>query len=119
MAIHPQFPLSPYEIVLPEYRWIPSNESLKETPMKDFFLSVHALRKKVFTWREEGYPGISKTSNILLNWWFGNLRINNNQDESFDYYFAQREAVETVIFLTEYINVIDKNDLLGSIIWES
>ena len=66
--------------------------------MKDFFLLVHALRKKVFTWREEGYPGISKTSNILLNWWFGNLRINNNQDESFDYYFAQREAVETVIF---------------------
>ena len=43
---------------------------------------------------------------------FGNLRNNNYQDESFDYYFAQREAVETVIFLTEYINVKDKNDLL-------
>ena len=113
MAIHPQFPLSPYEIVLPEYRWIPSNESLKETPHERLLPPlVHALRKKVFTWREEGYPGISKTSNILLNWWFGNLRNNNNQDESFDYYFAQREAVETVIFLTEYINVIDKNDLL-------
>ena len=69
MAIHPQFPLSPYEIVLPEYRWIPSNESLKETPHERLLPPlVHALRKKVFTWREEGYPGISKTSTILLNW---------------------------------------------------
>ena len=52
--------------------------------------------KKYLLGREEGYPGISKTSTILLNWWFGNLRNNKNQDESFDYYFAQREAVETV-----------------------
>ena len=56
MAIHPQFPLSPYEIVLPEYRWIPSNESLKETPHERLLPPlVHALRKKEFTWKGKRY----------------------------------------------------------------
>ena len=30
MSIHPEFPNSPYEIVNPEYRWFPADESLRD-----------------------------------------------------------------------------------------
>ena len=115
MSIHPEFPNSPYEIVNPEYRWFPADESLRDKTYEKLMPPlVPALRKKVFTWREKGYPDISSTSYSLLNWWFKTESFHKYHDNEskFEYYFSQREAVETVIFLTEYINVVDKNDLL-------
>ncbi len=29
MAIHPSFPTSPYEILDPDYRWFPADETLR------------------------------------------------------------------------------------------
>lgn len=113
MAIHPQFPISPYEIILPEYRWFPADETLRDTSYEKLMPPlVHALRKNVFEWRKNGYPDVSETTSTLLNWWFKENTNIDKREDAFDYYFAQRESVETIIYLHEYVKVIDKNDLL-------
>jgi type III restriction enzyme len=62
-------------------------------------LLVDSLRKDVDKWRDDGYPGISETTQELLNFWFEQDHLLNG--ERFWYYFGQREAVETLIFLVE------------------
>ncbi|OHA06811.1 MAG: hypothetical protein A3B34_02575 [Candidatus Sungbacteria bacterium RIFCSPLOWO2_01_FULL_54_21] len=56
---------------------------------------VNALREAVFDWRKRGYEGASETTKKLLNFWF------EEEHKNFQYYFAQREAVETLVFLYE------------------
>jgi type III restriction enzyme len=76
---------------------------------------VATLRKEVQEWRNKKYDGASETSKALLNWWFKEEHILYNPDGStynFRYYFAQREAIETVIWLYEIAKVKDKHDLL-------
>src|SRR3989344_1412099 len=105
MAIHPQFPKSPYEVIRPELRWFPGNDALREKGYDKLLPPLVAeLRRKVEQWRNSGYEGASPTSRTLLNWWFKARHplTNENGDEwLFQYYFAQREAVETVIYLHE------------------
>jgi type III restriction enzyme len=55
---------------------------------------VILLRERVAAWRKEGYPNVSRTTLQLLQWW----RREGRQRPLF---FAQIEAAETVIFLTE------------------
>ena len=58
------------------------------------------MRQEIFAWRNKGYPGASGTSVALLRHWFETEHLTENADGSlstFRYYFAQREAVETVI----------------------
>ncbi len=116
MAIHKNFPSSPHEILNPEVRWFPADETLRETSYEKLMPPlVPELRQKVFLWREKGYPDISKTSKTLLNWWFKTPHLlyqANGIVGNFEYYFAQRESVETVIFLHEKVKVKDKYDLL-------
>ena len=116
MALHPDFPLSPHEILRPEVRWFPADESLRETSYEKLMPPlVHELRKKVFDWRNRNYEGVSKTTKSLLTWWFSTPHPIPQGDGSvlnFEYYFAQRESVETTIYLHEIIQVADKHDLL-------
>lgn len=73
------------------------------------------IRQNVFDWRNQGYPGASATSVALLRWWFETEHLLENADGSrslFQYYFAQREAVETVIWLHDVKQARDKFDLL-------
>jgi type III restriction enzyme len=72
---------------------------------------VNKIRREVKTWRENQYEGVSATSKALLNWWFNRQHIREDLKE-FQYYFAQREAVETVIYLYEVAKVKDKYDLM-------
>ena len=56
-----------------------------------------------------------QTSQALLDWWFKTDHLTENADGSlstFRYYFAQREAVETAIWLHEVRCARDKFDLL-------
>ena len=69
---------------------------------------VDKLRRKVKEWRDAGYPQISPTTRALLAWWFGR----DGEDGAMRYYFAQREAMETVIYLCEAGGARDKYDLL-------
>jgi type III restriction enzyme len=112
MAIHPAFPTSPYEVLNPEHRWFPADEDLRDSSYDKLVPPlVNKIRREVKTWRENQYEGVSATSKALLNWWFNRQHIREDLKE-FQYYFAQREAVETVIYLYEVAKVKDKYDLM-------
>jgi type III restriction enzyme len=116
MAIHPKFPKSPYEIIKPELRWFPADETLREKGYDKLLPPLVAkLRKLVEEWRNSGYEGASATSKALLHWWFKTehpMQTQEGEECLFQYYFAQREAVESVIYLCEIVKVKDKYDLL-------
>ena len=116
MALHPQFPASPYAPLIPEQRWFPAAEALRDTAYEKLLPPLVAkVRKEVHAWRNQGYAGASATSVVLLRHWFETDHLTENADGSlstFRYYFAQREAVETVIWLYEVRRARDKFDLL-------
>ncbi|MBL7186060.1 MAG: DEAD/DEAH box helicase family protein [Phycisphaerae bacterium] len=116
MALHPDFPHSPYTILDPDTRWFPADEALRDSSYEKLLPPlVHQLRRKVKAWRDDNYKGASDTSISLLNWWFNAEHLLVKADgmmEKFEYYFAQREAVETVVYLYDAVKVKDKYDLL-------
>ena len=116
MSLHPDFPASPYAPLIPEQRWFPADEALRSTAYEKLLPPLVAkVRQEVFAWRAKGYPGASATSAALLRQWFETEHLIENADGSlspFRYYFAQREAVETVIWLFEVRRARDKYDLL-------
>jgi type III restriction enzyme len=116
MALHPQFPQSPYEPLIPSQRWFPADETLRTTSYEKLLPPLVAkIREQVHAWRQTGYAGASATSISLLRWWFETEHLLENADNSlsqFRYYFAQREAVETLIWLYDVRRARDKFDLL-------
>ncbi|OGQ06184.1 MAG: type III restriction endonuclease subunit R [Deltaproteobacteria bacterium RIFCSPLOWO2_01_44_7] len=116
MALHPKFPRSPYAILDPDLRWFPADEALREKDYGKLLPPLVAkLRKEVKKWRDSGYAGASATSSSLLNWWFKTdhpMPQNDGTTSLFQYYFAQREAIETIIYLHEIVRVKDKYDLM-------
>ena len=116
MALHKDFPRDPYTILKPEIRWFPADEDLREKGFEKLIPPLVAeLRKKVEAWRANNYEGVSETSRALLTWWFKEEHILYNADGSsfsFRYYFSQREALETVVWLYEVAKVKDKYDLI-------
>ena len=116
MALHKDFPRDPYTILKPEIRWFPADEDLREKGFEKLIPPLVAeLRKKVEAWRANNYDGVSETARALLTWWFKEEHIIYNADGSsfpFRYYFSQREALETVVWLYEVAKVKDKYDLI-------
>ena len=116
MGLHPDFPLSPYEVLPPETRWFPAAEELRSTAYEKLLPPLVAnIRNEVAAWRETGYAGATPTSRALLTWWFHTDHLIEQADGShtpFRYYFSQREAVETIIWLYDVRRVRDKFDLL-------
>lgn len=116
MALHPKFPNSPHEILDPGVRWFPADEALRESSYEKLLPPlVHQLRKKVHEWREANYNGASDTSVALLHWWFKTEHLLPGSDglmKPFQYYFAQREALETIVYLYDVVGLKDKYDLL-------
>jgi type III restriction enzyme len=116
MALHPKFPSSPYSILDPEIRWFPADEALRGTSADKLMPPlVPTLRKRVKEWRESGYVGATQTSKSLLNWWFNTPKLWPQPDGTlgdFQYYFAQREALETIVYLYDVVGAKDKHDLM-------
>jgi len=76
---------------------------------------VNKLRNAVYTWREQGYPGTTPTTKRLLQFWFSEDHLVNG--EPFQFWFCQREAIETLIYLYEVMkkqNFIDMAREFGS-----
>lgn len=72
---------------------------------------VPAIRKAVEAWRKSGYNGVTETTRELLNFWFKNdHRLPNGQ--SFRFHYAQRDAIETLIYLYEVEKVRTRKALL-------
>ena len=116
MALHNAFPESPHAILDPALRWFPADEALWESSSEKLMPPlVPQLRRKVKEWRDSGYVGATGTSKSLLNWWFNTPHLLPQTDGTmaeFQYYFAQREALETIIHLYDVVGVQDKYDLM-------
>jgi type III restriction enzyme len=116
VALHKNFPNSPHAILNPDIRWFPADEALRETSMDKLMPPlVSQLRKKVKEFRDSGYVGATETSKSLLNWWFNTQHMHEQADgilTQFEYYFAQREALETIVYLFDVVGVQDKHDMM-------
>ena len=56
--------------------------------------AVNLIRERLGAWRKAGYPGVSRITLELLNYW-------RREGRKQPLFFAQLEAAETIIFLTE------------------
>ncbi|MDR1081661.1 MAG: DEAD/DEAH box helicase family protein [Deltaproteobacteria bacterium] len=116
MAIHPDFPKDPYAILDPEIRWYPADDPLHDISMEKLLPPlVVRLRREVKDFRDRGYSGATDTSRRLLEWWFCEKHLAEHSPgelREFRYFFAQREALETIVYLYDVINVSSKHDFL-------
>ena len=62
-------------------------------------LLVNNIREEVDKWRDAEYPGVTETTRTLLFHWFYNDHFLDNA--LFGFWFCQREAIETLIYLYE------------------
>lgn len=72
----------------------PSKEGEQQGGLAIEMKLVNRIRERVRAWREAGYAGVTRTTAELLAHW----RRDGRRQRLF---FAQLEAVETVVFLTE------------------
>jgi type III restriction enzyme len=77
-------------------------------------LLVPKIRSAVDTWREQGYPGASEVTRRLFEYWFEEDREVTGFQVPFRYYFCQREAIETMVWLVEIAGVRDAQKLIKS-----
>ncbi len=72
---------------------------------------VPAIRVAVKTWKDSGYKGVTHTTRTLLNYWFHtDHRLPNGR--KFEYHYAQREAMETLVYLYEVAGTRRQKDLV-------
>jgi len=72
---------------------------------------VPAIREAVKAWRADKYKGITETTRELLNFWFFTDHILLD-GTTFRYHTAQREAIETLIYIFEVKKIRTRKDLL-------
>lgn len=73
--------------------------------------AVPAIRQEVQDWRESKYKGASETTKTLLNYWFhSDHRLPNGR--KFAYYFAQKEAIESIIYAYEIAQTRSISELM-------
>jgi hypothetical protein len=74
-------------------------------------IAVPAIRQEVRQWQAEGNPGITPTTKKLLAWWF-KTDHRTPQGGAIRFYPAQRDAIETLIYLFEVKQIHTRADLL-------
>jgi type III restriction enzyme len=103
----------PFKILTPSERWAPTQSQM------DLFQNayekllpplVYKIRLAVAKWREEDYAGVSETSKLLLNFWFNQEHL--IEQSKFCFFFSQREAIESIIYLYEVAKAKDKYELM-------
>nr|MBC8525998.1 DEAD/DEAH box helicase family protein [Candidatus Cloacimonadota bacterium] len=110
-----KFIKNPYKIMPPDTRWLPSKQKRLQFAYSQLMPPlVQIIRERVYEWRNKNYEGATETSKALLNYWFNkkHVKIQNDEEIEFCYYFAQREAMESIIYLYEVEKVRDKYDLI-------
>lgn len=106
MGLDKTFPKSPYSILHPSVRWFPGEEVAN--PQSLMPPLVPKIREAVSQWRQDGYSNVSDVTKALLNHWFV-----NGHESGFQYYFAQRESVESIIYLYEVEKIRYPSQLLN------
>jgi type III restriction enzyme len=103
----------PFKILTPSERWAPTQSQM------DLFQNayekllpplVYKIRLAIAKWREEDYAGASETSKLLLNFWFNQEHLIGQS--KFCFFFSQREAIESIIYLYEVAKAKDKYELM-------
>ncbi|MBI4648760.1 MAG: DEAD/DEAH box helicase family protein, partial [Bacteroidia bacterium] len=103
----------PFKILSPDERWAPTQsqiDAFQNAYEKLLPPLVYKIRLAVAKWREENYHGASATSKSLLNSWFNQEHILGQT--KFSFFFSQREAVESIIYLYEVAKAHDKYDMM-------
>jgi type III restriction enzyme len=72
---------------------------------------VPALREAVKAWVAGGYKGITDTTRILINHWF-HTDHKLPTGGPFRYHRSQQEAIETLIFVWEFVKVRTRKGIL-------
>ena len=97
-------------IYAPEIQAIPVQQSSQRSLLEinDFHEEygthvINLTRKEVGSWRDSHYPGTTRVTKELLSFWFENA----DRHSELKLFFAQREAIETAIWLNE---VADKSN---------
>jgi type III restriction enzyme len=73
---------------------------------------VPALRNAVSAWRETKYKGVTDTTEELLNFWFHPDGHKMPSGSRFRYHLAQREAIESLIYVYEVAKARSRKALL-------
>jgi type III restriction enzyme len=58
---------------------------------------INLLRREMGLWREAGYPNTTRVTKELLDFWF----LNSDRHAEQKLFFAQREAIETTVWINE------------------
>jgi type III restriction enzyme len=90
----------------------------KRDPAQASFLQVDThtaacvpkIREAVAAWAADRYKGVTPTTKTLLNHWFHT--DHRPQGRKFQYFYFQREAIETLIYLYEVVKKHSHKDLL-------
>jgi type III restriction enzyme len=75
-------------------------------------LLVPKLRVAVDSWRAGGYAGASEVTRRLFDYWFEEDHEIPGFGVPFRYYFCQREAIETLVWLVEIAGIMDGQALI-------
>ena len=75
-------------------------------------LLVPQIRKAVDAWRDSGYEGASEVTRRLFEYWFEEDHEVSGFNAPFRYYFCQREAIETLVWLVEIAGQRDAKALI-------
>ncbi|MBI4728588.1 MAG: DEAD/DEAH box helicase family protein [Acidobacteria bacterium] len=75
-------------------------------------LLVPKIRAEVDAWRARGYEGVSEVTRRLLEYWFEEDHEVPGFGVPFRYYFCQREAIETLVWLVEIAGQRDAQKLI-------
>jgi type III restriction enzyme len=115
MGLRRDFPTDPHVVLDPDVRWYPGDDVLPQ--LRGMLLPplVHSIRKGVKAWRDAGYEGASATTRALFHHWFTVEHLVESDDARagrFRYFFCQREAVESAIWLYEVKKARDPYALL-------
>jgi type III restriction enzyme len=77
-------------------------------------LLVPKLRAAVNQWRNNGYPDASDVALRLFEYWFRQDHEIAGFSPPFRYYFCQREAIETLVYLHEVAKLRDAKALIDT-----
>lgn len=103
----------PFKILSPNERWAPTQsqmDAFQNAYEKLLPPLVYKIRLAVAKWRDENYEGASDTTKSLLNFWFNQEHLIGQT--KFNFFFSQREAIESIVYLYEIANAKDKYELM-------
>lgn len=91
---------------------MPNGWRVQEGRRPSLLLLTPKIRDAVDNWRAAGYPGASSVTQRLFEHWFDEDHDVQDFPAPFRYYFCQREAIETLVWLTEVYGKRDVTDLI-------